>query len=107
MEINQYQVVIARLDPTVGSELKKTRPCVAISPNELNRVLRTVVIAPFTSNLNDYPTRIKVIFQGRESRIAIDQIRTVDKQRILSVAGNLSYGEVRNIKSVIHRTFVF
>ena len=106
MEVRQYQVAIVNLDPTIGSEIKKTRPCVIISPNEMNSNLRTIVVAPITSNKKKYPTRIKVQFAGKEGRIVIDQIRTIDKQRIISIKGELSTKETIEIKSIIKRTFV-
>ena len=80
MEINQYRVVLVNLDPTIGSEIKKTRPCVIISPDEMNRYLRTIVIAPLTTNLKKYPTRVLVEHNNKKGMIAIDQIRTVDKK---------------------------
>ena len=106
MILNQYAIVIVNLDPTIGSEIKKTKPCIILSPNEMNRNLKTIVIAPMTSSLNNYPTRIKVIHKNKEGRIAIDQIRTIDKIRIVRVDGKLSHIEIENTKSVINRTFV-
>lgn len=106
MEVRQYQIVIVNLDPTVGSEIKKTRPCVIVSPDELNLNLRTVVIAPITSSKKKYPTRVKFKFENKESRIVIDQIRTIDKQRIVKVAGELTTKEYLEVKSIIRRTFV-
>ena len=102
----QYQVVIVNLDPTIGSEIKKTRPCVIISPNEMNRPLRAVVIAPITSKSKQYPTRIKINFQGNENWVVIDQIRTIDKRRITKSLDKLSKEEIRKIKEVIKETFV-
>jgi mRNA interferase MazF len=104
--LTQYQVVIVNLDPTIGSEIKKTRPCVIISPNEMNRPLRTVVIAPITSKSKQYPTRIKINFQGNENWIVIDQIRTIDKRRITKSLEELSKEEIRKIKEVVKETFV-
>jgi len=72
MEIKQYSIVLVNLDPTQGSEIKKTRPCVIISPNELNKYLNTIVIAPMTSNLKQYPTRVAVELDNRNGMIAID-----------------------------------
>jgi len=80
MDLNQYDIVLVNLDPTVGSEIKKTRPCVIISPNEMNKYLRTIVVAPMTTNTKKYPTRIPVKSNGKKGMIAIDQIRTIDKQ---------------------------
>ena len=106
MEIKQYQIVIVNLDPTVGSEIKKTRPCIVISPIEMNKFLRTVVVAPLTSSTKDYPTRVKVKYQKKEGRIAIDQIRTIDKSRIVKLSKELSKREIENIKQTINKTFV-
>jgi mRNA interferase MazF len=106
MEVRQYQIVIVNLDPTIGSEIKKTRPCVIVSPDEMNSNLRTVVIAPVTSNKKKYPTRVKVKLDDKEGRIVIDQIRTIDKQRIVKIAGELTTKEYMEVKSIIKRTFV-
>ena len=106
MEINQYQLIIVNLDPTVGSEIKKTRPCVVISPNEMNNNLRTIVIAPITSKSKKYPTRIKINLEGNENRIVLDQIRTVDKTRAIKQIGGLSNSEIKAIKNVIQETYV-
>ncbi|MCB0631515.1 MAG: type II toxin-antitoxin system PemK/MazF family toxin [Saprospiraceae bacterium] len=104
--LTQYQVVIVNLDPTIGNEIKKTRPCVIISPNEMNRPLRTVVIAPITSKTKQYPTRIKIDFQGNENWVVVDQIRTIDKRRITKSLEKLSKEEIKKIKEVIRETFV-
>jgi mRNA interferase MazF len=106
MEIKQYQVFLVNLDPTIGSEIRKTRPCVIISPNEMNRHLRTIVIAPMTTSLKKYPTRVKVKLQNKHGDVVIDQVRTIDKQRIIKNLGSLSNVEIKNIKSVIRETFV-
>lgn len=106
MEITQYSIVLVNLDPTVGSEIKKTRPCVVISPNEMNKYLKTVVLVPMTTNLNDYPTRVKVQHDGKKGMIAIDQIRTVDKSRIIKILGTLNSTEIANCKEVIKETYV-
>lgn len=74
MELKQYSIVLVNLDPTIGSEIKKTRPCVVISPNELNKFLNTIVVASMTTNLKKYPTRIQVEHNDRKGMIAIDQI---------------------------------
>ena len=106
MEINQYQVIIVNLDPTVGSEIKKTRPCVVISPNEMNKYIRTIVIAPITSKSKKYPTRIKINPEGNENWVVLDQIRTVDKIRAIKQIGFLSNSEIRAIKNIIRETYV-
>ena len=106
MELNQYDIVLVNLDPTVGSEIKKTRPCVIISPNEMNKYLRTVVVAPMTTNTKKYPTRISVKSNEKKGMIAIDQIRTIDKQRIVRILGSLSNPEIKKCKEVLKETFV-
>jgi mRNA interferase MazF len=106
MKYTQYQLVIVNLDPTIGSEIKKTRPCVIISPNEMNANLNTIVIAPITSNLRDYPTRVKVQLNSKESKIVVDQIRTIYKQRIVKKIGHLDPSEKETLKNVIYETYV-
>jgi len=106
MEIIQYQIVLVNLDPTVGSEIKKTRPCVVISPNEMNKYLSTIVIAPMTTRSRKYPTRIEVQHEGKLGWVVIDQIRTVDKQRILKVLVKLSAPEIKEVKSVLKETYI-
>lgn len=104
--INQYDIVLVNLDPTIGSEIKKTRPCVVISPNEMNKYLNTIVIAPMTSVSKPYPTRIEVKTNNKKGWIVIDQIRTVDRKRITKIFGNLSEKEIHEVKNVIKETFV-
>ena len=106
MDLKQYQIVLVNLDPTIGSEIKKTRPCVIISPNEMNKYLRTIIVAPMTTNSKKYPTRIEVKHDKKIGWIVIDQIRTIDKQRIIKVLGRLSQPEIKEVKSVIKETFV-
>lgn len=106
MELKQYSIVLVNIDPTVGSEIKKTRPCVVVSPNEMNRYLNTIVVAPMTINLKKYPTRVSVKHNRKKGMIAIDQIRTVDKKRILKAYGGLTKTEMKSCKDVIRETFV-
>jgi len=106
MELNQYQIVLVNLDPTIGSEIKKTRPCVIISPDEMNRYLRTIVVAPMTTSSKKYPTRIEVKRDEKTGWVVIDQIRTIDKQRIIKGLGNLTESEIIEIKGVIKETYV-
>lgn len=106
MELTQYSIVLVNLDPTIGSEIKKTRPCVVISPDEMNKFLSTIVIAPMTTNLKKYPTRVSVEHNEKRGMIAIDQIRTVDKIRIVKVFEGLSKTEIENCKAVIKETYV-
>lgn len=106
MEIKQYQIILVNLDPTVGSEIKKTRPCVVISPNEMNRYLRTIVIAPMTTSSKSYPTRVKIKHDNKIGWIVLDQIRTIDKHRIIKPLGRLSKPEIKEVKNVIKETYV-
>jgi len=106
MEINQYQIVLVNLDPTIGSEIKKTRPCVVISPDEMNKYLRTIVIAPMTTSSKKYPTRVEVKHENKTGWIVLDQIRTIDKQRIIKDLGRLSKPEIKAVKEIIRETYV-
>ena len=106
MDLNQYAIVLVNLDPTIGSEIKKTKPCVIISPNEMNKYLNTIVLAPMTTSLKKYPTRVSVNHNGKKGMIAIDQIRTVDKTRIIRIFENLTNAEIEKCKAVIKETFV-
>lgn len=106
MDLKQYQFVLVNLDPNLGSEMKKTRPCVIISPNEMNKYLKTIVIAPLTSNSKNYPTRIKTNLQNTVGWIAIDQIRTIDRNRIIKILGSLTEKEIQKTKETIREAFV-
>jgi len=106
MEIRQYDIVLVNLDPTIGSEINKTRPCTIISPDEINQFLKTVVIAPMTTQLKMYPTRVKVNNDTKISWIAIDQIRTIDKLRVVRILDHLTIREIEKVKSVIKETYV-
>ncbi|MBK7129088.1 MAG: type II toxin-antitoxin system PemK/MazF family toxin [Crocinitomicaceae bacterium] len=106
MELKQYQIVLVNLDPTLGSEMKKTRPCVIISPDEMNRYLQTIVIAPMTSSSKNYPTRVPLKHNKTKGWIVLDQIRTIDRQRIVKVLDSLTEKEINNVKSIIHETYV-
>ena len=100
---SQYSIVLVNLDPTIGSEIKKTRPCVIISPNEINFNINTVIIAPMTSKSRNYPTRIKI---NDNSYIVLDQIRTIDKQRIIKKSGELDIEIILQLKGVIKEMLV-
>ncbi|HYG41006.1 MAG TPA: type II toxin-antitoxin system PemK/MazF family toxin [Cytophagales bacterium] len=106
MEINQYEILLVNLEPTIGSEIKKTRPCLIISPNEMNHNLRTVTIAPMISQSHKYPTRVKVKHNEQVGWVILDQIRTVDKQRIIRKLGQLNSAEIAECKRIIKETFV-
>lgn len=104
--MNQYDIVLVNLDPTLGSEIQKTRPCVIVSPDEINHNLQTIVVCPMTTTARKYPTRVEVKHHGTTGWIAIDQIRTIDKTRIVRSLGALTKSEIQEVKSVIKETFV-
>lgn len=108
MEIKQYELVLVNLDPTIGSEMKKTRPrpCAVISPNEMNKYLQTIVVAPLTSSSKSYPTRVEVKQTKTKGWIVLDQIRTVDRTRIIKKLGNLTTTEIETLKTVMMETYV-
>lgn len=106
MELSQYQIVLVNLNPTVGSEIKKTRTCVIISPNEMNKHLQTIVLAPMTSSSKNYPTRTEVNHDKKKGWIVLDQIRTVDRQRVIKILGNLTEKEIVKVKSVLKETYI-
>ena len=106
MDLAQYHIVLVNLDPTLGSEIKKTRPCVIISPDEMNKYLDTVIVAPMTTQSKNYPTRIEVIHDNKKGWIVLDQIRTIDKQRITALLGKLSSVEINNLKLIVKELLV-
>ncbi len=99
----QYSIVLVNLNPTVGSEIKKRRPCVIISPNEMNFNINTLIIAPMTSKSKNYPSRIKI---DENSYIVLDQIRTIDKQRVIKKLGKLDIEIILKIKQIIKEMLV-
>lgn len=99
--INQYEIVLVNLDPTIGSEIRKTRPCVVISPNKMNKYLNTIIVALMTSTSKPYPTRIEVQSHKKKGWVVIDQIRTIDRRRISKVLGKLNEKEILEIKNSI------
>lgn len=106
MEIRQYQVVLVNLDPTIGSEMQKTRPCVVISPDEMNAHLQTIVVAPMTSAPKRYPTRVEVMHNKTKGWVVLDQIRTIDRKRIVKTYDFLSNKEIQKVKSILYQTYV-
>ncbi len=106
MEIKQYELVLVNLDPTIGSEMKKIRPCTVISPNEMNKHLQTIVVAPLTSSSKPYPTRVEINQTKTKGWVVLDQIRTVDRRRIIKTLGNLTTSEIEAVKAVIMETYV-
>ena len=105
MVVQRFDVFLVNLDPTIGSEIKKTRPCVVISPDEMNRWIRTVIIAPMTTKRRRYPTRIDCYFQGKEGQVALDQIRTVDKTRLIRKLGRLQEDEQQEVLTILAEIF--
>ncbi len=99
------EVWLVNLEPTIGSEIKKTRPCVIVSPNETNRLLKTVIIAPLTSTIKNYPTRVSIFFQSRQGSIALDQIRAVDKHRLIRKLGTLSREDLQMVLDILVQMF--
>lgn len=106
MEVNQYQIVLVNLDPTLGSEIKKTRPCLIISPNEMNKNLQTIVVAPMTTTSRPYPTRVEVKHNKTKGWVVLDQICCVDRSRIVKKYENLTEKEIARVKAVIQETYV-
>lgn len=105
MEIKQYDVWWVTLDPTVGKEMKKTRPCVIVSPDEMNHYIGTVIIAPCTSTFRLYPSRIKLKLKGKHCTIALDQIKTIDKKRLKNKISHLELETIKQIKQTIQEIF--
>jgi mRNA interferase MazF len=89
MEVKRFDVYLVNLDPTIGHEIKKSRPCLVISPDEMNRYISTVIVAPMTTKGRNYPTRVPCLFQGKEGHVVLDQIRTVDKVRLAKRLGKI------------------
>lgn len=106
MDIRQYEIVLVNQDPTKGSEIKKTRPCLVISPDEMNKYLQTIVIAPMTTSIKSYPTRVAIVQNEKKGSAALDQIRAIDKSRIIKSLGKISKNEIYTCKAVLKETFV-
>jgi mRNA interferase MazF len=106
MELTQYEIILVNLDPTIGSEMQKSRPSIIISPNEMNKYLNTIVIAPMTSSSKSYPTRVEVNNNKTKGWVVLDQIRTIDRQRIIKKLGRLTEKEIEKVKIVLKEIFV-
>ena len=107
MVVNRFDVCLINLDPTVGSEIQKTRPCLIISPDEMNRHIRTVIVAPMTTAGKDYPTRVICKFKKKKAQIVLDQIRTIDKTRLVKKLGTIDPETQLKVISVLQRLFAF
>ncbi|MDR3628127.1 MAG: type II toxin-antitoxin system PemK/MazF family toxin [Ignavibacteriaceae bacterium] len=105
MEYFRFDIFYVNLDPTIGSEIKKIRPCVIISPDEMNKNISTVIIAPVTSKLHNYPTRVPCKVEGRQGQIVLDQIRTVDKVRLIRKVEMLSIITQNKVLEVLREMF--
>ena len=106
MEITQYEIFWVNLDPTIGQEMKKTRPCVILSPDEMNGFMGTVIVAPVTSTIRAYPSRVKFVLNGKANMIALDQIKTIDKARLQDKIGKLNTVTIAIVKKVIEEMLV-
>ncbi|RWX52007.1 transcriptional modulator of MazE/toxin, MazF [Candidatus Electrothrix marina] len=107
MVVKRFDVYLVNLDPTIGSEIQKTRPCLVISPDEMNRNIRTVIIAPMTSAQKDYPTRVSCTFKKKQGQIVLDQIRTIDKTRLIKKLGTLDSRAQSDVIATLQRLFAF
>ena len=106
MEINQYHIILVNLDNTIGIEASKTGHCVVISPDEMNKFLKTIIAAPLIPDSAGYPTRVKIKYNNKISRVVLDQLATIEKLRIIKELGELSGSEIKKIKAVLKETFV-
>ena len=104
-DVVRFRVYLVTLDPTRGSEIRKTRPCVVISPDEMNRHIRTVIVAPLTTASRPYPTRVAVCFLGKAGQIVLDQIRTVDKSRLVKDLGGIEAETAQAVAAVLEEMF--
>jgi len=105
MVIERFNIFLVRLDPTAGAETAKTRPCVVVSPDELNRSVSTVIIAPMTTTRRGWPTRVEIFFQGKTGEIALDQIRAVDKSRLVKRLGKLDSNTADTVLDTLGELF--
>lgn len=105
MDVARFEVYLINLDPTQGHEMKKTRPCLVVSPDEMNRYIATVIVAPMTTKGRNYPTRVACTFQGKKGEIVLDQIRTVDKTRLVRKLGKISPHTQRKVLEVLQEMF--
>jgi len=105
MVVKRFEVHLVNLDPTLGSEIQKTRPCLIISPDEMNNHIATVIIAPMTTKGRDYPTRVNCQFEGKDGQIVLDQIRAVDKSRLVKKLGEISVDSQKAVLAVLLEMF--
>ena len=105
MVVKRFEVYLVNLEPTVGSEIKKTRPCLVISPDEMNRHIATVIVAPMTTQGRPYPTRVRCRFQSKDGQIILDQVRTIDKTRLIRRLGHISPPVQKAVLAVLAEMF--
>ncbi|MCI0335686.1 MAG: type II toxin-antitoxin system PemK/MazF family toxin [Planctomycetes bacterium] len=105
MAISRFEVYLVELDPTVGREIQKTRPCLVVSPNEINRHIQTIIVAPMTTKGKPYPTRVPCRFQGKQGWVVLDQIRTVDCSRLFKKLGRLDRKTAAHVLDVLQEMF--
>jgi len=103
--VSRFNVYLVSLDPTQGSEITKTRPCLIMSPDEMNQTLRTVIVAPMTTTLRKFPSRVKTTFQGKRGDIVLDQMRAVDKTRLSKKLGSVHSGTATKVLAVLQEMF--
>jgi mRNA interferase MazF len=105
MAINRFEVYLINLDPTVGSEIKKTRPCLVVSPDEINHNIRTMIVAPLTTRGQSYPTRVPCRFKGKDGQVVLDQIRAVDRSRLMKKLGRIDSKTAAVVLDVLQEMF--
>jgi mRNA interferase MazF len=106
MVAGQYQIYLINLNPTISREIKKTRPCLVVSPDEMNKYIGTVIIAPMTTKSHDYPSRVPVTFQDKKAWIVLDQIRTVDRRRLIKRIGKIDVRTIGRVKMVLSEMLI-
>jgi mRNA interferase MazF len=106
MVINQYEVYLVDLDPTKGHEIQKKRPCLVISPNEMNHNIETIIIAPMTTKSHNYPSRVPLTFNEKQGWIVLDQIRTIDKTRLIKRMGKVDKKQISEVKNILKEMLI-
>lgn len=105
MAVSRFEVYLINLDPTVGSEIKKIRPCLVVSPDEMNHHIRTVIVAPMTTRGQAYPTRVACRFKGKDGQVVVDQVRTVDRSRLVKKLGRIDQKTATAVLEVLQEMF--
>jgi mRNA interferase MazF len=103
--VKRFDIFLVNLDPTIGSEIRKSRPCLVISPDEMNRFIATVIVAPMTTKGHDYPTRVACVFKGKHGQVVLDQIRTIDRVRLVKKLGRIGKETQAEVLSVLAEIF--